>query len=159
MRCTIPSLAIVLIALASQESARQNAKYEIVVLRGKVVELGTHLKQTIQVPMDADFGKGVVALVTDSGEVFPLIKDIRSRGFFMDQRLRDRPMELHVHKYARLPFVRLFDAYSLKEGKKFKVDYWCTVCSIATFEPGPCPCCQDEIEFRERPATESQSLP
>ena len=129
----------------------QSPKYESVVLRGKVVELGPHVSQAFNVPMDDDVGKAVVALVTDTGEVHPLVKDVRSRGFWMDKRLRDRPMELHVHKFPGLPFVRLIDTYSFKDGKKFAVDYWCTVCAITTFEPGPCPCCQDAIELRERP--------
>ncbi len=129
----------------------QSPKYESIVLRGKVVELGPHLRQAVNVPMDDDAGKAAVALVTDSGEVHPLVKDVRSRGFWMDKRLRDRSMELHVHKFPGLPFVRLIDVYSFKDGKKYAVDYWCTVCAITTFEPGPCPCCQDEIELRERP--------
>ncbi len=129
----------------------QKPKYESFVLRGKVVELGPHVLRAFNVPMDDDVGKAVVALVTDSGEVHPLVKDVRSRGFWMDKRLRDRPMELHVHKFPGLPFVRIIDSYSFKDAKKYAVDYWCTVCAITTFEPGPCPCCQDEIELRERP--------
>ena len=129
----------------------QSPKYESAVLRGKVVELGPHLLKAFRMPMDDDVGRAVVVLVTDSGEVHPLVKDVRSRGFWMDKRLRDRPMELHVHKFPGLPFVRVIDTHSFKDGKKFAVDYWCTVCAITTFEPGPCPCCQDEIELRERP--------
>jgi hypothetical protein len=135
----------------------QSSKYESIVLRGTVLELGPHLLQAFSVAMDDDLGKAVVALVTDSGEVHPLVKDVRSRGFWMDKRLRDRPMELHVHKFPGLPFVRLIDTYSFKDGKKYAVDYWCTVCAITTFEPGPCPCCQDEIELRERPVGEIKS--
>jgi hypothetical protein len=130
------------------------AKYESVVLRGKVIELGPYLMQTYQMPMDDDVAKSVMVLLTDSGEVHPIIKDLRSRGYWLDKRLRDRPMELHVHKFAGLPFVRLIDVYSIKEGKKYRVDYWCSVCAITTFEPGPCPCCQEEIQLREVPVDE-----
>jgi hypothetical protein len=129
----------------------QSPKYESIVLRGRVVELGPFVLKEFKVPMDDDLGKAVVALVTDAGEMHPIVKDVRSRGFWMDKRLRDRPMELHVHKFPGLPFVRVIDTHSFKDGKKFAVDYWCTVCAITTFEPGPCPCCQDEIELRERP--------
>jgi hypothetical protein len=121
----------------------------LALLRGKVIELGPYLMARYQMPMDDDVGKNTVVLLTDSGEVHPLIKDLRSRGYWMDKRLRDRPMELHVHKFPGVPFVRLIDAYSLKDGKKYRVDYWCAVCAITTYEPGPCPCCQDEIELRE----------
>jgi hypothetical protein len=129
-------------------------KYETIVLRGKVVELGPYLLDRHQVAVDEDAGKSVVVLATDAGEVHPLVKDVRSRGFWMDKRLRDRPMELHVQKLPGLPFVRLIDVYSFKDGKKYRVDYWCAICAITTYQPGPCPCCQDEIELRERPVDE-----
>ena len=151
-------LTAVVVRASDRDPQRQPPKPELSVLRGKVVELGPHLADNFHVPMDEDLGKAVLVLVTESGEVHPLVKDLRSRGFFMDKRLRDRTMELHVHKYAGLPFVRLIDVYSLKDGKKYKVDYWCTVCAISTFQPGPCPCCQDEIGLRERPVEESQSV-
>ena len=142
-------------ALAEETPAkRQAARHELAVLRGKVVELAAHLKAALDVPIDDDLGSAVLVLVTDSGDVYPLIKDVRSRGFFMDKRLRDRPMELVVHKYPGMPFVRLIDVYSFKDGKKYKVDYWCTLCAITTFQPGPCPCCQDEIQLRERAVEE-----
>jgi hypothetical protein len=153
------SIGIILAVLVGLRSGtrdeRSPPRPELAVLRGKVVELGPHLMDKFQVPMDEDLGKAILVVVTKLGEVHPLIKDIRSRGFFMDKRLRDREMELHVHKYPSLPFVRLIDVYSFKDGKRHKVDYWCTICAISTFQPGPCPCCQDEIKLRERPADET----
>jgi hypothetical protein len=139
-------------AISSQSNTarRDPAKYESIVLHGKVIELGPYVAERHDVAIDEDAGKVVLVLVTDSGEVHPLVKDVRSRGFWIDKRLRDRPMELRLHKFPGLPFVRLMDVYSFKEGKKYSVDYWCTICAITTYQPGPCPCCQDEIELRER---------
>jgi hypothetical protein len=39
----------------------------------------------------------------------------------------------------------------LKDGKRFLVTYWCDVCSIRQYEPGPCMCCQREthLDLRE----------
>lgn len=139
------------VTLASDRAVTSEPpKPELVVLRGKVVELGPHLLETFAVPIDEDQGKAAVVLVTDSGEVHPLIKDIRSRGFFLDERIRNRQMELVVHKYARLPFVRVIDVHSYKDGRRHKLDYWCDICAIITFQPGECPCCQGEVELREQ---------
>ena len=163
-RVTLPTVCCLLLvgwnaANSGTQSDKTQAKgaspkYQAVVLRGKVVELGPHLSEAFGVPVDEDQGKSTVALVTESGECHPLVKDLRSRGFFMDKRIRDRPMELHVHKYPGLPFVRVIDVYSFKDQQKQKLDYWCTVCAISTYQSGPCPCCQDEIELRERPTDE-----
>lgn len=37
--------------------------------------------------------------------------------------------------------------YVWKEGKRLMISYWCAVCSIRTFSPGVCMCCQDETEL------------
>jgi hypothetical protein len=39
----------------------------------------------------------------------------------------------------------------LKGGKRYMVTYWCDVCSIRQYEPGPCMCCQREtnLDLRE----------
>lgn len=130
--------------------AQREAKPRLEHLRGKVVELGVYARRELGLPFDDDVGRSIVALVLEGGDVVPLIKDVRSRGFFLDARFRDRPVELHVMRYDRFPFVRLVDAYSINDGRRFHLEYWCDICAITTYEPGPCPCCQDPIELRER---------
>jgi hypothetical protein len=34
-----------------------------------------------------------------------------------------------------------------KDDKLFRVTYYCDVCSIRTYSPGPCPCCQAETRL------------
>ena len=41
---------------------------------------------------------------------------------------------------------------TVKGGKVYDVDYWCEVCQISGNRPGPCVCCGDDVELRERPA-------
>ncbi|OYW09814.1 MAG: hypothetical protein B7X34_05960 [Acidobacteriia bacterium 12-62-4] len=42
--------------------------------------------------------------------------------------------------------------YALKDGKRLFVTYWCDICSIRTYTPGQCWCCQEqtELDLRER---------
>lgn len=39
-----------------------------------------------------------------------------------------------------------------KDGKRLYITYWCDVCSIRTYSPGKCWCCQEEtaLDLRER---------
>lgn len=39
----------------------------------------------------------------------------------------------------------------LREGKKYLVTYWCDICSIRSYTPGKCVCCQQETELDLRP--------
>jgi hypothetical protein len=34
-----------------------------------------------------------------------------------------------------------------KDGKELLISYWCEVCSIRTYAPGKCMCCQEETEL------------
>jgi hypothetical protein len=137
-----------------EATAQAEPRGELLRLHGKVVELGSHLQQHFRMTVDDEFGRGVVALVTGNGEIYPLVRDVRSRGFFLDKRFRDRPVELHLQRFAKLPFVRLLDAFAIQAGKRCALEYWCSICAITTYEPGPCPCCQEPIAMRERPIDE-----
>jgi hypothetical protein len=122
-----------------------------VVLRGRVVLLGEYLKERYGTAVDREQAERETLLVTDHGLAIPLLRDSRSRGFFLDKRWRNRPIELTVRRFAGLPYVQLIDAWALREGKRFHLRYWCSTCAITTYEPGPCPCCQEEVELQEVP--------
>jgi len=38
-----------------------------------------------------------------------------------------------------------------RNGACWKVSYWCPVCSIRTYTPGKCQCCQEETELDLQP--------
>jgi hypothetical protein len=38
---------------------------------------------------------------------------------------------------------------SVKDGKLYDIYYFCDICSIRAYTPGLCPCCRNELEFRE----------
>src|ERR1700687_4244116 len=60
---------------------------------GKVVPLADILgKQGAK--LDADAAPHWLALVTDDGKIYPLIKDAGARMFFKDAKLLNRPMRL-----------------------------------------------------------------
>jgi hypothetical protein len=42
--------------------------------------------------------------------------------------------------------------FVVRGGKRLFVTYWCDICSIRTYTPGKCWCCQEETELdiRER---------
>jgi hypothetical protein len=42
--------------------------------------------------------------------------------------------------------------YAIKNGERLFVTYWCDICSIRTYTPGQCWCCQEqtELDLRQR---------
>ena len=79
-----------------------------------------------------------------------LTGDIFSQGQLRDLRLAGRTWEFEGNYLpgGEFEIQRLF---TVKDGKRFKVTYWCEVCAIRTHEPGRCMCCQDETELQEIP--------
>lgn len=45
-----------------------------------------------------------------------------------------------------------------RDGKRLMITYWCEVCSIRTFTPGVCMCCQDETAVDLKEKLESDDL-
>jgi hypothetical protein len=105
------------------------------------------------VPFRTPEGKpGRLALAADDGTTYPLVEDSTSRMFFVDERLRNRPVVLTVVRAAGTRDLEVVYVQTVKDGVVCEVDYWCDVCQISANHPGPCVCCGDDSPLRERPA-------
>jgi len=69
---------------------------------------------------------------------------------FTDTRVRQRELQVtaRLHAGDQLEIIKV---QSVKEGKLYDIFYYCEVCSITAYTPGLCPCCRNELEFREKP--------
>src|SRR5678815_2338134 len=142
-RFAAPSLA---------EEKKPAPKFTTETLRGKVVFLAEALEAKYGVKSVTEAKEATLALQDDAGKLYPLVEDIRGRGFRRDKRLREMKVELLVRRYADSPAVQIIGVYELAKDGRYEVDYWCSVCAIAMYELKPCECCQGEIELRKRKA-------
>ena len=92
-----------------------------------------------------------VALAGDDRATYPLVADGASAMLAEDERLRYRPVALTAVRVAGTRLLRVVRVQTVKDRKRFDVDYWCEVCQISLAHPGPCYCCGQEVELRERP--------
>ncbi|HKS96865.1 MAG TPA: hypothetical protein VJV74_12150, partial [Terriglobia bacterium] len=71
-----------------------------------------------------------------------------------DQRLANREVRLEGAMKAdgRFEVAHLF---TLRDGKLYRVRYYCNVCNIAALEPGRCVCCQRPTELQEIPVSQT----
>jgi len=49
--------------------------------------------------------------------------------------------------FAVGPFYSSKSVFVHKNGKKYTISYWCSICSIRAYTPGKCVCCQRETEL------------
>jgi hypothetical protein len=91
---------------------------------------------------------GAPALETAGHQTIQLDGDEPTRGVIHDKRLNG--MEIQAKGHFTAPGRFLIDPIHTKailvrrDGHLKLVTYWCDVCSIRTYSPGPCWCCQRE---------------
>lgn len=71
-----------------------------------------------------------------------------------DQRLAHR--EIRVIGTAKPDGTfEVLKFYTIRDGKLFRVRYYCEICNIEALEPGNCVCCQQPTELQEIPLSPS----
>jgi hypothetical protein len=119
--------------------------------KGKVVRLAA-LVEKLGSRLDPDAAQQWLALSSDDGRLYPLIKDDGSRMFFKDDRLLDRPVRLTGRFLPGSQLVQVVEVHSYNDkGELCEVYYWCPICSIKRFENKKCDCCGGPMELREVP--------
>ena len=118
------------------------------VYSGKVVPFNSILDKE-NATIDKDAAPFWLALVTDDGKTYPLIKDGGSRLFFTDPMMLNRPVKLTARLVADGKLLQVFQIRTVKEGKLYEPFYWCDICVIKRFAKHDCECCGAPMEFRE----------
>jgi hypothetical protein len=128
--------------------------------RGKVLPLSEVLARKFQIESDAEAAQTLV-LETAAGELFTLVKERRSRGFWNDAKLRGIEVELPGRLFKQTSVLQVIRVYTFQDGKKYEFDYWCDVCAIPMYEPKECECCQGPTRSRLRlvPPGQTEPLP
>jgi hypothetical protein len=88
------------------------------------------------------------AIETASHQIISLDGDEPTKGVLNDKRLAGFDLEAKGHYTAPDQFlvdpIHTKAMFVHKDGHVKVITYWCDVCSIRTYAPGPCWCCQKE---------------
>ena len=123
------------------------------VFKGLVVPLDKLLARE-DIKLDRDAAPAWLCVQAEDRKVYPLVKDAGGRMFFKDTRLLNRPMRLTGRLVVRGSLLQVVAVQSYIKGRLCDVYYWCDICSIRSYEHGPCDCCGGTTELRETPAKE-----
>jgi len=145
-------LAVVLVLIGAGPPTSPAAKPVEVILRGKVVTLGSALRSLgMDVPLDPESTAPEIVLLGDDRSITPLFRDEATKALFLDERLRDCRAELHGRRFPGVPYLQVSSFQIERDGRFQTPEYYCYVCSISVRAPQTCPCCQGPMEFRMRP--------
>jgi hypothetical protein len=99
---------------------------------------------------------GGPALATAARGLICLSGDRPTVGVLNDHRLAESDFEalgryLEEHRFEVAP-IHTRSLFVHRSGRRLYVTYWCELCSIRTYTPGPCWCCQQEtaLDLREK---------
>lgn len=87
------------------------------------------------------------------GNTYTFVPDDALTPMFTDHRVRQRDLQLTAWERQKGQ-LELVAVQSVKNGKLYDIYYYCDICNITAYAPGPCPCCRRELEFKEAPAPE-----
>ncbi len=145
------AMAIVSVLWFSTSGEADDKDAKTIQLDGKVVPLAGVLEK-FGSRLDAEAAPHWLALVTDNGKVYPLIKDDGSRLFFADPHLQNRSMRVTGRLFQDTHLLQVLSVNSVKNGQLFEIYYWCDICSIRRNELlKKCDCCGGPMELREEP--------
>ncbi|MEX2260854.1 MAG: hypothetical protein WD696_02825 [Bryobacteraceae bacterium] len=91
------------------------------------------------------------ALEIAPGKLISMDGDGPTVGVLKDPRLAGADLEAHgefksPELFAVAP-IHTKAVFVHKDGKRLMVTYWCDICSIRTYTPGLCWCCQEDTEL------------
>jgi hypothetical protein len=95
--------------------------------------------------------KHVYGFKASDNKLYLLLENNLSGAIFQDQRVRDRELILAAWLFPDSNILDVISIKSIKEGKVYDLYYYCVICAIRSATPGPCMCCQDDVEFVEKP--------
>ncbi len=136
--------------LTAVATPRQGGGFKTAEFKGKVLPLAKVLEQR-GAKLDPDAAPQWLALVTDDGKAYPLVKDDGSRMFFKDAKLLGRPMRLTGRLVEGTGLLQVVNVHSYVKGQLHEVYYWCDICSIRRNELNKCDCCGEILVLREAP--------
>lgn len=85
------------------------------------------------------------------GAIYSLVRNDHSAALFADTNLYSRTLLI---KGRALDDGKRFEItgnlHSVRNGQVYELYYYCDICAIATSFPGPCLCCREPVELREK---------
>jgi len=121
----------------------------LVVVRGRAVCLDS-LGHEENFLFERDDAGHSFAFKSKTGKLYKFMPGDAMTEMFNDIRVRQRELQISARLHAgdRLELIKV---QSIKEGKLYDIFYYCDVCNIKSYAPGLCPCCRNELEFKETP--------
>jgi hypothetical protein len=138
----------------TRANAEQNTANKYVVLQGRVVfldEQGRRIDKDQQNQVSETpkrFG-----LESSNGKLYKFLSSDVMTDMFKSARVRDQELQITASPLAD-DQIEIVKIRAIRDGKLYDIFYYCEICRITAYGPGPCVCCGAEYEYKETPVAE-----
>jgi rubrerythrin len=140
------------LSLYQNSAAQENKKASPpqVVLQGRVACLDES-GHRLDAEKNGNQANPVYELLTRNGKRYKFSPDDLMVPIFTESRVRKMELQITalLHENDLLELIKVL---AIKEGKLYDIYYFCDLCNITAYGPGPCPCCFEPLIFIEKPA-------
>ena len=134
---------------SAQDPPKATPDAPSVSLRGRVVCLTEELRDRYQITPECDARGHVHSLKLADGKLHPFLPTDSAAAVWMDERYRTRDLQVSARRFPQTSYIEVIKFQSWSGGKLHDLYYFCDICNITVYKPGPCDCCQEPVEFRE----------
>jgi hypothetical protein len=138
--------AAVALALLAHSGPAASGDRNLVV-SGRLVCLGADLKEA-----SCEDAPARLALESDTGRLHALAAGDAANTLLQEKRLQTRQFRLTLRSLDGGKTFQIVKTQLIRGGKVYDFHYFCEICNITTYTPGPCMCCRAPTEYREAPA-------
>ena len=144
----------VLLSLSLCQSSFAQAKKEVstpqVILRGRVACLDES-GHRLNAEQDSNQASRNYELLTSEGKRYKFSADDLLVPIFTESRVRKMELQITalLHENDLLELIKVL---AITDGKLYDIYYFCDLCNITAYGPGPCSCCFQPLVFIEKPA-------
>jgi hypothetical protein len=131
------------------ETQSQDITFGNVVVRGTLVCIDPEAHVTPCTGKEDSCG-----LKDPSGRVYPLQSDKSLETLRTEPQIRSNEFQLTLRQIPKSTLYGIIKPRFIRDGKLYEFYYYCDVCNITTYHPGPCMCCQQETVYHEKKVEE-----
>lgn len=116
-----------------------------VTLQGKLIALPDELGR-LYGAKTAGAGERQYGLQLPDGTLYTFLDNAKYRQLTDGEKLKGKPVEVQARQFPRSLLLEV-EKFRELPADALKRTYFCKVCVITSYEPGPCVCCGAEVEL------------
>ena len=135
-------LLFVLVLLSYPETTHSETKN--ILIRGILVCLSSKLHEPPCETQDIR-----LAIRETDGRLFPLTEGKFSNVLVQERKLQTNKFQLILKQVGSDNSFEIIRSQLIRGGKVYDFFYFCEICNITTYIPGPCMCCRAPTQYHE----------